>query len=203
MHTHVGLAGTASLKFWSPSRRATFSWPSSLTRSASRAVHADPSRKADGAGGPVPRAPRDGVCSRAARLICARRTKSGAWPGVAAPPPSHQLRLVVSRPRFLGDFFHVSRAGLSETREAGGLEADPGGGGGRWSGGADAGRPTEESSPGRGRRQGPRHGQWTGRGLQARPVDGAEHPWGTNLRRGPKDGSEARFHTGRSSASAP
>lgn len=37
----------------------------------------------------------------------------------------------------------------------------------------------------------------------ARSADGAERPRGTDLRRGPKDRAEARFRTGRSSASAP
>lgn len=61
--------------------------------SVGRAVRTDRGPKADVAGGPVRRALLGSVSSGAARLICARPTRSGWWPGFPAPPSSHHLRL--------------------------------------------------------------------------------------------------------------
>lgn len=124
-------------------------------------------------------------------------------PSVPAPPPGHQ-----PAPRFPpgGD---VSRETFSTCRESvsrgpGRQEAakriEAGAVGDAAEVRARGGRSTRAAS--RGRRR-PRGRPWEGAGPAARPLDDAERPRATDLRRGSQDRSEAEFHAGRSSASAP
>lgn len=178
---------------------------SPLTLPVGHAVRTDPGRKADVAGGRVRRALLGSVSSGAARLICARRTRSGWWPGFPAPPSSHHLRLIASRLGILGDFLHESRVGLSEPGAGEQREAAKRILAGMVKGGEEV---QAREDPRRKAAQGVGGGGALEKdpgmeGGMACPVDRAGRPWSTDLRRVPEDCPEARFHSGRSSASAP